>query len=257
MPRHLKISVITCSYNQGEFLERTIKSVLDQDYPNLEYIVIDGGSDDNSVDIIKKYEDRLAYWVSEPDEGQTHALIKGFNRATGDIMCWLNSDDLFEPHTLKEVNEFFQNHRSAEVVYGNATWIDKQDRVVKKKKEIAFNKFILLFAYNYIPQPSTFWRKGIYKRVGGLDPDFDLAMDADLWFRFSDVSKIHHSRRLWSKMRLYPEQKNLRLRAESNVEGEILVNRYYPDRSWIVDALFKTIAWTWRISLRLVGGCYW
>ncbi len=101
----VSISVVTCSYNQAEFLEATLRSVLDQNYPNLEYIVIDGGSTDGSVEIIERYQHRLAYWVSEPDAGQTDALIKGFSRATGDVLAWLNSDDLYEPGTLHEVGQ--------------------------------------------------------------------------------------------------------------------------------------------------------
>lgn len=257
MTHNLKISVVTCSYNQGKFLERTIKSVLEQNYPNLEYIIIDGGSDDNSVEIIKRYADQLSYWVSEPDKGQTDALAKGFKRATGDILCWLNSDDLFEEGTLEEVNQFFITNPAAQVVFGNALWIDENDVVLKPKKEHAFNRFIWFNTYNYLPQPSTFWRRKIYETVGGMDTSFDLAMDADLWIRFSDVAKIHHVHKIWSRMRLYPEQKNQRLREKSNQEDQKIRDRYYPGRSSVTALLLRMVAKPLRIGWKVLNGCYW
>ena len=157
-----KISVVTPSFNQGQYIEATIRSVLEQDYPNLEYIIIDGGSTDGTVEIIEKYSEHLAYWVSEPDEGQTDALIKGFDRASGDILCWLCSDDLFESRTLHEVAEIFTEHPDWQVVYGDSFWIDADSRPIRFKKEIDFNRFIWMYDHNYLPQPSTFWRRGIY-----------------------------------------------------------------------------------------------
>ena len=174
----LTISVVTPSFEQAQFLEATIASIHDQNYPYLEHIVIDGGSTDRSVDIIRKHEDHLTYWISEPDEGQTDALIKGFARSTGDIQCWLNSDDLFEPWTLREVARYFNRHPEVEFVYGDSIWIDQGGEVIKPKREHAFNRFIWMYDHNFIPQPSAFWRRSLYERVGGLNPRFDLAMDA-------------------------------------------------------------------------------
>ena len=128
--------MVTPSFNQGQYIEATIKSVLDQGYPNLEYIIMDGGSTDGTVEILEKYSDQLTYWVSEPDEGQTDALIKGFDRASGDILCWLCSDDLFEARTLQEVAETFVEHPDWEVVYGDSFWIDADGRPIRFKREI-------------------------------------------------------------------------------------------------------------------------
>ena len=119
-----KVSVITPCFNHAQFVDATMRSIHGQRYPNLEHIVIDGGSTDGSVAIIDSYRDRLAYWVSEPDDGQTDALIKGFDRATGDIYCWLNSDDLFEPNTLQEVAEYFAANPEVQFVYGDSRWIN-------------------------------------------------------------------------------------------------------------------------------------
>jgi glycosyltransferase involved in cell wall biosynthesis len=241
-----KISVVTPSFNQARFIEATIRSVLEQGYPNLEYIVMDGGSTDGSVDIIRRYADKLAYWVSEPDGGQTPALIKGFERSHGEILCWLCSDDLLVGKSLWEVAAFFSANPAAEAVYGDALWIDEHGTVKRPKKEHDFSRFVLLCYHNYIPQPSMFWRRSLYERVGGLDPAFDLAMDADLWIRFSDVTEIRHVKKLWSCMRDHAEQKTQRLR-----------ERYFgqkPDWVWAGGRMFAKGA---RVGLKLTQGCYW
>lgn len=252
-----KITVVTPSYNQARFLEATLRSVHNQGYPNLEHIVIDGGSTDASVEIIRKFEEHLAYWVSEPDRGQTDALIKGFSRATGEILAWLNSDDLYEPRTLWEVAEFFTRRPEVQFVYGDALWIDTQGKILKPKKEIPFNRFIWLYDYNYIPQPSAFWRRELYETVGGLDPRFDLAMDADLWIRFAERTRPVHVRRVWSRMRLYPEQKNQRLRAKSDEEDQVIRERYLGKEPFSCRRLKKAVAKGLRVGWKLVTGCYW
>ncbi|MBE9179728.1 glycosyltransferase [Oculatella sp. LEGE 06141] len=252
-----KISIITPSYNQAQFLEATLQSVLDQNYPNLEYIVIDGGSTDGSVDIIQRYADRLHYWVSEPDRGQTEALEKGFQKATGDILGWLCSDDLLEPWTLKDIADLFSNQPSMQVVYGDTTWIDTDGQTIKPRKELPFNRFIFLYEHNFIPQPSTFWRRSLYEKVGGLNDEFDVAMDADLWLRFSEYAQIHHIRKSWSKMRIYPAQKTQRLLVRKNVEKQLLRQRYFGNEpTWSI-ATKKVVAKGVRLSWKLAAGCYW
>lgn len=233
-----------------------MESVHGQDYPDLEHIVIDGGSTDGSAEIIRKHEDRLAYWVSEPDGGQTDALIKGFDRSTGDIQCWLNSDDLFEPGTLREVAQYFEQHPEVDFVYGDSTWIDQEGVVIKPKREHHFNRFIWMHDHNFIPQPSTFWRRSLYERVGGLDPVFDLAMDADLWIRFADETKPRHVRRNWSRMRFYADQKNTRFRAASLEEVETIRGRYLPPGSARASQLKTGAARSMRVGMKLVTGCY-
>lgn len=252
----MKISVITPSYNQAQFLEETMRSIHDQGYSELEHIVIDGGSTDGSVEIIKRYDDRLAYWVSEPDAGQTDALIKGFERATGDVFCWLNSDDLFEARTLFEVADYFRGHPEVEFVYGDSTWIDAEGHPLKPKREHRWSRFVWMYDHNFIPQPSAFWRAGLYRQVGGLDRRFDLAMDADLWIRFAEVSRPRHVRRAWSKMRFYPEQKNTRLRAQSGAEGRAIRARYVPRRSRTASRMRRYLARCYRIVLKTGAGGY-
>jgi glycosyltransferase involved in cell wall biosynthesis len=253
-----KITVVTPSYNQARFLEATLRSIHEQAYPNLEHIVVDGGSTDGSVEIIQRYADRLAYWVSEPDNGQTDALIKGFTRATGDILAWLNSDDLYEPGTLWEVAEFFAVNPEVQFVYGDAVWIDTEGRILRPKKEIPFCWFIWIYDHNYIPQPSAFWRRELYHLVGGLDPRFDLAMDAELWSRFAAHTRPVHVRRIWSRIRFYPEQKNQRLRARSDEEDKVIRERCLgrKEHPWARRAK-KVIAKSWRVGWKLATGCYW
>jgi glycosyltransferase involved in cell wall biosynthesis len=251
-----RISVITPSFNQAHYLEATMRSVHDPGYPNLEHIVIDGGSTDGSVEVIERYAERLAYWVSEKDDGQTDALIKGFTRATGDIYCWLNSDDLFEPTTLFEVAELFQHHLDVRFVYGDATWIDVEGHPLKPKREHRWSRFIWLYDHNYVPQPSAFWRADLYEEVGGLDARFDLAMDADLWIRFAEVTDPRHVRRLWSRMRFYPQQKNTRLRAKSGAEGSAIRARYVSAPSRRVLRRRKATARIMRVALKALAGGY-
>ncbi|NMG19079.1 glycosyltransferase family 2 protein [Brasilonema bromeliae] len=255
--KYPKITVVTPSYNQAPFLKMTLESILNQDYPNLEYIVIDGGSTDGSVDILRQYDKQLTYWVSEPDQGQTDALNKGFLRATGDILCWLCSDDLFESWTLKEVAQFFQDNPQARVVYGDSTWIDVEGQPLRIKKELPFNRFIFLYSHNFIPQPSTFWRRDLYEEVGGLNSEFDLAMDADLWMRFSEVTDFYHVRRSWSKMRLYPEQKTQRLSVRSREEGRMIEQRYCGEEPMWSFKVKKFLATSLRVGWKLAAGNYW
>jgi glycosyltransferase involved in cell wall biosynthesis len=252
-----KISIVTPSFNQAEYIEKTILSVLDQGYPNLDYLIMDGGSEDGSAEIIDRYSEHLSYWTSAPDGGQTDALVKGFERASGDILGWLCSDDLHEPHTLREVAETFTRNPDRQVIYGDSHWIDGEDRPIRPKKEIGFNRFIWMYDYNYLPQPSTFWRRGLYEKVGGLDPSYNLAMDADLWARFAEHAGLHHVPRPWSRMRYYPEQKNLRLRDRSNEEDAAIRSRYLSDESPLSRRSKKAVAKAMRVGLKLSRGAYW
>jgi glycosyltransferase involved in cell wall biosynthesis len=255
--KHKKFSIVTCSYQQGRFLEATIRSVLDQGYPNLEYIVFDGGSADESVDILKRYDHAISYWRSTPDAGQTDALTRGIDRATGELMGWLCSDDLLLPGALDTVAEFFDEHPDVQAVYGDALWIDGKGECIRTKKEIEFNRFIFHYDHNYIPQPSMFWRRTLYDQVGGLNPRFDLAMDADLWDRFSQVTRIAHLRRYLSCMRYYPEQKTRALHAEAmredaEIRARSMLARFTPLQPWLHSAA-RLHRRAWRL---IIGGYF-
>lgn len=250
------ISVVVPSFNQAMFIEETLRSILDQDYPNLELIVIDGGSKDGSVDVIRKYESSISYWVSEPDAGQTDALIKGFSRASGEIQCWINSDDQMTDKSMFQVAKFFNEKPDAEAVFGDTIWIDRDGRPLRTQREIPFNRFIWLHTYNYIPGMSMYWRRALYERVGGLDPRFDLAMDADLWSRFADMTKIYHMRHIWSYQRFYAEQKNSSLRSMSDAEDEFIRQRCWGTSRPKFLPIKRATAIVMRVLWRAATGCY-
>jgi len=206
-----KISIVTPSYNQGQFIEETIRSVLLQGYPNLEYIIIDGGSTDNSVEIIKKYEKWLTCWVSEPDKGQSDAINKGWRKSTGEILAWLNSDDLYLPDTLNIVAEYFSKNPKSLMIYGNCKLINKRGEEIEVLGGFSFDAYRLL-TFNYIPQPSLFLRKGAFERVKLLDIDLHYIMDWDLLLRLAinlKRNEITNISQTLSCLRIYPECKTV------------------------------------------------
>ena len=251
-----KISLVTCSYQQGAFLDATIRSVLDQGYPNLEYIVIDGGSRDESVSVIEQHAPHLAYWVSEKDRGQTHALQKGFERATGEVLGWLCSDDLLLPGALQAVGEFFRDHPEIDMVYGDALWIDAQGNYIRPKKEMPWNRFVFLFDFNYIAQPSCFWRKRLHDKVGGLQESWNLNMDSDLWLRFAANTKPAYHPGYWSGIRDYPEQKTRALRPAGQKEWNALIDREAPRLAQWPRQPLNLVARATRIGSKLLHGGY-
>ena len=184
MEKPPKISIITPSLNQGQFLERTILSVLNQDYPDIEYIVMDGGSTDNSLEILKKYHNRVI-WKSEPDKGQAHALNKGIKIATGEIIGWLNSDDMYRPNAFKNTADFFLKHVEIGMVYGKCNIIDENDNHICFYKTEAFNFERYINDADIIPQQSAFIKKQIIEKVGYLDQNLKYAMDLDLFVRIA------------------------------------------------------------------------
>lgn len=175
-----KISIVTCSYNQGHFLEETILSVIGQHYPNLEYIIIDGGSTDNSVEIIRKYEKHLAYWVSEKDEGQTAALNKGFSKATGSILGWLNSDDVYLPGALQFAASNLNTEQS-ELLFGNCFHFTEGTPKARGSDVVGSHKIYDLLLRDYVIQPSSFWTRAAWLETGTLDETFNYSFDWD-WF---------------------------------------------------------------------------
>lgn len=247
---------MTPCYNHAQFIEQTLQSVLNQGYPNLEYIVIDGGSKDGSQEIIERYAHQLTYYLIEPNTRQIDKLIKGFNLATGDILCMLNSDDLFEPWTLQEVALFFISNPKSRVVYGDYSWIDEQGDLIKRKKELPFNRFIYMYYVVYIPQPSTFWRRDLYEEVGGLNPQFDLAMDADLWIRFADITKIYHVHKFWSKYRKHSQQKSSIKKIKMYAETEKIWQRYRDNEPKLFLLLKKIIATLMWFIFRFIMACF-
>lgn len=204
-----KISIVTPSFNQGQFLEDTILSVVNQNYPNLEYIIIDGGSTDGSVEIIKKYEKYLAYWVSEPDKGHGHALNKGFARSTGEIMAWINSDDKYYPYTFNTIAEIFNSFRDINWIQGKNSWVDLSGRLLDVQFSYINIFSYLLGEYKWIQQESVFWRRSLWERSGAhISEKLELMFDGELWTRFFLVDDLWHLDLVISCFRIHEKNRS-------------------------------------------------
>lgn len=216
------VSIVTPSFNQGQFLEQTIRSVVEQDYSYIEYIVMDGGSTDNSLEVIQRYADRLSYWESQPDRGQAHAINKGLQRATGDILGWLNSDDVLLPDTVRLVVETFEQHPEADVVYGRLERVDAQGQPVPTpelpKDRVVFGKELVI-GECVVNQPGSFWRRSIQERsleieflpvLGPLDESLRYVMDYEYWIRLALAgAQFIHLPQVVARFRLSSESKTV------------------------------------------------
>jgi len=203
------VSIVTPSFNQARYIEATMQSVLSQDYSPIEYMVVDGSSNDGTVDVIKKYESKIAWWVSEKDRGQTDAINKGFARAKGEILAWLNSDDTYEPGAVSAAVKYLQEHPKVGMVYGDCNFINESGRVIGKFGAAQTNYRLLRQGYSHIPQQTMFFRADLWKRVGPLDPSFYFAMDYDLWTRIAARSEIKYVPQIWANFRLHTSGKTI------------------------------------------------
>ena len=204
------VSIVTPSYNQARFLPATIESVLTQTYPNIEYIVIDGGSTDGSAALIERYADRLAYWISEPDKGQTDAINKGFARANGEILAWLNSDDTYQPDAVANAVAKLHENPDCGLVYGEANFIDEHGQVIGRFPAAQTNYERLRRGYVHIPQQSAFWRASLWQQVGPLDDGLYFAIDYDLWLKLAKVSQVKYfPGQVWANFRLHGDSKTI------------------------------------------------
>ncbi len=221
-----KISIITPSYNQGQFIEQTILSVINQNYPNLEYIIIDGGSTDKSVEIIKKYEKHLAYWVSEPDKGQSDAINKGIAKCTGDIFNWINSDDYYEPNVFNEIAEGFKDKNTL-ALCGFMNRVNMQGNVLNKVRTQIYDSFPQTVGYLLYQQLSTFIRFSAVRKLGVLNTNLNYAMDIEWWFKFLlkfGIDNIKMTNQTITNFRVYPNSKTGS--SNSQLFNE-LINIYY------------------------------
>jgi glycosyltransferase involved in cell wall biosynthesis len=232
------VSIVTPSYNQAPYLEQTIRSVLGQDYPHLEYLVIDGGSTDSSVDIIKKYAKPLEsgsllpsfrqqaaglqrtidYWVSEKDRGQAEAINKGFARAKGEILAWLNSDDYYLPGTVSAVVKAFEENPDIVMAYGDMLAVDGNGQTINilKYKQLSLED---LLCFQIIGQPSVFFRRTAFEKTGPLETTFHFMLDHHLWIRLAQQGPILHVPQTWSAARYHPAAKNRARAAEFGREA--------------------------------------
>ncbi len=201
------VSIVTPSFNQSAYLEQTIRSVLEQGYSDVEYIVIDGASNDGSVDIVKKYSPRLAYWISEKDSGQADAINKGLRCAKGDIVAWLNSDDYYLPGAIQSAVAAFESSPQAVMVYGNMLAVDQTGQTIN---QLRYRQLTLedLLCFQIIGQPAVFIRRAAFEKAGGLDLDFHFMLDHQLWIKLAAQGPIVHVNETWAAARYHPLAKN-------------------------------------------------
>jgi glycosyltransferase involved in cell wall biosynthesis len=221
----LKISIITPSYNQGQFIKETIESVLSQGTKNLEYIIMDGGSTDNTVEVIKEYGDKVQ-WKSEKDRGQTHAVNKGIKVATGDIIGWVNSDDIYYPEAFKMVLKIFEDNSNINVVYGNANHIDIDGNYMEDYYTEDFN-FERLKEVCFICQPSVFFRRTAVEKYGYLDETLNFCMDYEFWIRLGKKESFYRINQVLAGSRLYADNKTLGCRGKVHQEINEMLKRHF------------------------------
>jgi glycosyltransferase involved in cell wall biosynthesis len=216
-----KVSIVMPSYNQGKFIEESIRSVLLQGYPNLELIVIDGGSTDGTLNILQKYSPWLYYYVSEPDRGQSHAINKGLAVSTGDVQAWINTDDLYFPGALLQVGKRFYEELDFDVLYGNAVIINETGKRTGEILSVPFNHQAFLHGTVHLAvQSAVFWRRDLFQRVGGVNEDLHYAMDVDMYVRF--IAAGGNFRFLHTTLgayRLYGESKTIANPEQSSIEA--------------------------------------
>jgi len=224
------VSIITPSYNQAAYLEQTLLSVLNQDHAPIEYIVVDGASKDASVEIIKKYSDRLAYWVSEKDGGQAEAINKGFARATGEIIAWLNSDDYYLPGAVSAAVKIFEANPEVVLVYGNMLAVDEYGKTFNT---LTYKQLTLedLLCFQIIGQPAVFMRRSALQKTDGLDSTFHFLLDHFLWIQLAQHGKILHADQTWAAARYHAEAKNRAKAAEFGREAFRILEAVAQDKN--------------------------
>lgn len=247
------VSIVVPSYNQVSFLETTLLSVLGQDYPRVETIVMDGGSTDGSADVIRSYEKRLAYWVSEKDAGQADAINKGMARARGEIVAWLNSDDYYLPGAVRAALRAFERNPDALLVYGNMLAVDERGQTINSFR---FKQLTLedLLSFQIIGQPAVFMRRAAFERAGGLDLSYHFLLDHHLWIRIAAQGRILHVSQTWAAARYHAEAKNRARASEFGSEAFRILNEVERDAN--LASAFANIKRRARASAHRVDARY-
>jgi len=248
LPEQPKVSIVTISYNQGKFLEACMRSVLEQDYQNLEYVVIDGGSSDNSKSIIEKYSSQLKYWQSQKDSGQTDAINQGFSHTSGEILAWLNSDDVLLPGAVTRAVQALMDHPEAGMVYGDCLLIDAEGKELGRFPAGQTDYRKLRQGYVHIPQQASFWRAELWNQVAPLDTNFYFAMDYDLWIRLARLAPLLYlPGEPWAAFRLHGSAKSI---AEDDRCWPEMMRVHYRDGGKALSAM------TLKYQLRRLVGPY-
>ena len=254
-----RISIVTPTLNQGRYIERTILSVLNQGYPNLEYIILDGGSRDGTSTIVDKYRRYLFHWRSRPDEGQAAALKEGFERATGEIFAWINSDDVYLPGVLKQIGSIMKGHETADVCYGNMYLLDPGGEVIAERRLTSCSSRLLALGIRHggfgVYQPAAFWRRRLYERVGGIDSSLHFDMDNDLFIRFALAgARFMFHPVSFVGFRIHEASKTFALQDTSKSEIPLLIRRYGLDHGSVKARCLRTFVRAYRIWKYLLQG---
>jgi glycosyltransferase involved in cell wall biosynthesis len=243
-----KVSIIMPSFNQVDFIEKSIQSALNQDYPNIEFIVIDGGSTDGSVEIIRRYADKLAYWVSESDNGQAQAINKGIAQATGEWICWQNSDDLFSPHAIKEMVACAQKNPKVGLVIGDMAMIDAQDKRIRNIRYIRPTYESILAEGMVLTNQSAIWRREIHETIGYLNEQLHYGFDYEWFLRVLRQSSAAHVPKVLGYLRMHPQTKTSLHQPQFAKEYELIWGSQRPNK--VIRALYKVR----RYSIHVLKG---
>lgn len=253
-----KVSIVTPSFNQGRYLAATIQSVCDQTYGDVEHIVIDGGSTDESRAILERYDGQLAYWQSQPDGGFSDALDQGFRRARGEILAYLNSDDLLAPNAVAEAVHFLEQHRDVVLVYGNRLCIDVDGSLLYARPGFPVGAHSR-YNYIFIGQESCFWRRSAFEQVGGIDTALSFAVDYDLFSRLGRVGKIAHCGSIWGSFRRHDQSKTMSAfatvgrREVAHIQQKVWGEATPRWRHEVVQLGFRLYATTYDCALRVIA----
>jgi glycosyltransferase involved in cell wall biosynthesis len=255
----LRFSIVTPTLNQAPFIEECINSVLKQDHPCIEYIIIDGGSTDGTLEIVQKFESQLSFFETGKDSGQSNAIARGFSRASGDILAWLNSDDLYLEGALSTVATVFEQNPDAVLVYGDYL-VEQSNGKRLYKHKVSWNHTVAVHAYLMIPQPSAFWRRSAFEAVGGLDEHLHYCMDYDLFLRMSCAfpGRFVHVKQPFSVFRLHSDSKTVRNDGVFRTENK-LVRSKFTSTGKITHKVLKYFCYIWLQWKCLTerGRLYW
>ena len=220
------LSIVIPTYQQGRYIQRTLESILDQGYPALELIVIDGGSTDQTREIIERYQTHIAIYISEKDGGQSDAIRKGFELATGQIITWMNSDDTYAENALITVGQFFAANHSVRFAYGNRDIINENDQVIGRRRQPDFHPRIMRYCHMIVPQVSAFWQRSLYHEAGGVDASLRFCMDFDLFVKMALISPPAHLPIVLGNFRIHGDSKTSNLENVRLAEDQIVQKRY-------------------------------
>ena len=255
----LKFSIIIPSFNQGKFIERTIQSAVDQSYENVELIIIDGGSTDNTVDILKKYNSKIRYWVSEKDKGQSHAFNKGLEIASGDFIGWINSDDIYYKGALQAVNKKLNSDSRIDILFGDYDYIDESGNILHRKKEITYNPAEAFWTgkCNHA-NLAGFFRRKCFQLSGPLDESLHYAMDYDLYLRFATCDcRFAQIRKCLGAYRIHSGSKTTKSRDQMRSEIITVKEKHSVSFQGVFNPVFyRLYFFSSRIIKKVYGGCY-